>query len=200
MENCAICTYLDINDCNSDGKYWCDKNLERHYPTDPKCSKFCKAYGRSDSAVKNILDNSNSNYGSGCYLTTMLCSILNLNDDNLYLKTIRNFRKNILQKDDKYKSLLVEYDIIGPKIAEALSNDPLKKTIATRFFNKYIVDIFYYIINNDIDKAIELYVEMTNSLKTFYNLNNYNVTIDEINNADILESGHGVYLKKKITN
>lgn len=171
MENYSICTYLDLSDCN-----------------------------KSSSAINNALDMSKSyQQDSPCYLTTMLCSILNLKDDNIYLKTIRNFRKNILEKDEKYKSLLVEYDIIGPKIAESLKNDPLRKTIADRFFNKYIVDIFYYIINNEIDKTVTLYTEMTNSLKFFYNLNNYSVTIDEINNADILKSGHGIY-KKKITN
>lgn len=47
-------------------------------------------------------------------------------DNNIYLETMRNFRENVLQKDEKYKSLLVQYDIIGPKIAQYLMLDPLK--------------------------------------------------------------------------
>lgn len=200
MENCAYCTYLDLDDVDTEGRYWCDKNLERHPATDTKCSKFCKAYSRSDSAIKNAIEYSQSYISSSpCYLTTILCSILNLNDDNIYLKTIREFRKNILQKDEKYKPLLVEYDIIGPKIAECISNDPLKRKIAEIYFNKYIVDIFSLILNKQTDKAIEQYKKMTNDLKHFYKLNNYNITVEQINNADIEKSGHGKYIQKKIT-
>ena len=40
---------------------------------------------------------------------------------------------------------------------------------------------------------------MTNNLKTFYGLNNYNVSVEQIENADIEKSGHGKYIQKKIT-
>ena len=40
---------------------------------------------------------------------------------------------------------------------------------------------------------------MTNNLKTFYGLNNYNVSVKQIDNADIEKSGHGKYIQKKIT-
>ena len=200
MENCAYCTYLDLENCNSDGKYWCDRQLERHFANDPKCSSFCKAYSRADSAIKNAIDIAKSHQEEPlCYLTTMLCSILKLKDDNLYLKTIREFRKNVLQKDEKYKPLLVEYDIIGPKIAESLSNDPLRRKIAEVHFYKYITDIFYYIINNNTEEAVYEYKQMTNSLKSFYKLDNYSITTEQIDNADIEKSGHGKYIQKKIT-
>ena len=131
MANCAECTYLDLSDYNSSGAYWCDKKLERHLATDPECGSFCKAYSRSYSAINNAIDYSNSkNSGGGCYLTTMLCNILGMDDNNIYLKTLRDFRNNILQKDEKNKQLLIEYDIVGPKIAEALNSDPLKNKIA----------------------------------------------------------------------
>ena len=39
---------------------------------------------------------------------------------------------------------------------------------------------------------------MTNKLKTFYNINTV-IDIDMIKNADISQSGHGVYKVKKIT-
>ena len=200
MENCGYCTYLDLSDRDCFDKYWCDKNSERHYATDPKCSKFCKAGRREQSAIDNAIDLSKSHeYNGGCYLTTILCSILKLGDDNLYLKTFRDFRKNVLQKDDKYKPLLVEYDIIGPKIAECLNNDPLSRKVADYNFNKYVVDIFYYIINNEVELAVSEYKKMTYELKYLYNLNNYTITTDTINNADINKSGHGKYIQKKIT-
>ena len=130
MAQCAECTYLDLEDSNSEGKYWCDKKCERHLSTDPECGSFCRAYSRSDGAISNAISYSKSKTDPPCYLTTMLCNILNLPDNNIYLETIRIFRANVLQKDEKYKKLIVEYDVIGPVIANALNNDPLKEVIS----------------------------------------------------------------------
>ena len=199
MAQCAECTYLDICD-KRDGKFWCDKQLERHFAFDPECSRFCKAYNREYCTIQNALDYSkNHSSYSSCYLTTMLCTMLNLKDDNIYLKTIRSFRSNILQKDEKYKKILVDYDIIGPKIAEALYNDPLNEKIANIYFNKYITNIVFLVINERNIEAVNKYIEMTNELKNLYGLNNFNTSIEEINNADIKKSGHGKYIQKKIT-
>ena len=200
MAQCAECTYLDINYGHSSGKFWCDKKCERHFATDPECGSFCRAYSRESCTINNAIEISRQhNSSDGCYLTTMLCSILQLPDSNIYLDTIRNFRNNVLQKDDCYKQLLVEYDIIGPKIAEALSNDPLKDRIAKIYFNNYITTIVHSIKNNKYDMAINKYIEMTNNLKNFYGITDYNITLEEVNNADIEKSGHGRYVQKKIT-
>lgn len=129
----------------------------------------------------------------------MLCNILKMPDNNIYLETMRNFRKNILQKDEKYKSILVEYDIIGPKIAEALNNDPQKELIAQKYFNSFIPAIIFNINNKEYDDAVLIYKSMTNLLKSFYGLYNIDVTTLEIDNADIEKSGHGFYKVKKIT-
>lgn len=200
MAICAECTYLDINYGHSSGKFWCDKKCERHFGTDPECGSFCRAYGRDYSTINNVIDIAKSyNSGGGCYLTTMLCNILNLPDNNIYLETIRGFRKNILQKDEKYKQLLVEYDIVGPVIANALANDPLRETIAKLYLNNFIIPTVTFINNKEYDRAVDKYYQMTNNLKTFYGLNNYNVSVEQIENADIEKSGHGKYIQKKIT-
>jgi formate dehydrogenase assembly factor FdhD len=41
--------------------------------------------------------------------------------------------------------------------------------------------------------------DLTEEEKTFYGLNNYNVSVEQIDNADIEKSGHGKYIQKKIT-
>lgn len=199
MAQCAECTYLDLEDANSDGEYWCEKKCERHLATDPECGIFCSAYSRSSGAINNAISYSNSKNQSSCYLTTMLCSILNLPDNNIYLETIRGFRKNILQKDEKYKRLLVEYDIVGPVIANALANDPLRETIAMVYLTNFIIPITGFINNKENERAVNKYYQMTNNLKTFYGVNNYNVSVEQINNANIEKSGHGKYIQKKIT-
>ena len=200
MANCAECTYLDISDGNLYGAFWCDKKLERHLATDIECGSFCRAYSRNSSSIRNAIEFSNSkNSGGGCYLTTILCNILGMSDNNIYLETIRNFRNNILQKDEQYKSILVEYDVIGPKIATALNNDPLKEKIAKMYFQNYITPVVNFINTKDYSSAITLYVDMTTKLKCFYGIGDQNITIEEINNADIKKSGHGKYIQKKIT-
>ena len=200
MAKCAECTYLDISDGNSNGAFWCEKKLERHLATDIECGSFCRAYSRYSSSINNAIEYSNShNSSGGCYLTTMLCNILKMKDDNIYLETMRNFRNNILQKDEKYKPILVEYDIVGPKIAKALYDDPLNTKVAAIYFAKYIFNIKILIEDNQYNEAINMYTEMTTSLKSFYGIDNYNITVEEIKNTDLEKSGHGIYAKKKIT-
>ena len=197
MAKCVDCTYLDINyGANDSGAFWCEKKCERHLATDPACGSYCEAYSRDYNTKKNALECANSNSGGGCYLTTIICKVLRLPDNNTYIQTIRNFRDNYLQQDIKYKKLLVEYDIIGPQIAKALENDSV---ISKLYFDRYIRGISALIQGKDYDLAIKKYIEMTNSLKNFYGITDYNLTVEAINNADIKNSGHGKYVQKKIT-
>lgn len=195
---CGECTYLDLSTGDIYGKFYCEKKWDRHLSTDPVCSSFCEAYRRDYSTIQNAHNYSEDKSSSGCYLTTMLCNILGLPDNNIYLETMRNFRKNILQKDNKYKYLLVEYDIVGPKIAEYLMLDPLKEKMSKVYFHKYIIPITKLLNENKYDMAINLYMNMTNSLSYLYNLNSITISTLDINNADIKESGHGIYKTKKL--
>jgi len=196
---CGECTYLDLSNGDIYGKFYCEKKWERHLATDIECGSFCKAYSRDYSTIQNAYRYSNDHNSSGCYLTTMLCNILGMNDNNIYLQSMREFRKNILQKDEKNKFLLVEYDIIGPKIAEYLNNDPSKEMIAKNYFTSYIKPITALINEQKYELAINIYIFMTNSLKNLYNLNYISISDIEIENADIKQSGHGTYKTKKIT-
>mgnify|MGYP004524370289 CR=1 FL=1 len=199
MAYCGECTYLNLNDPDSYGRFWCEKCLERHAANEFECYRYCKAYSRSDS-VSKIAYNYSIEHSKepGCYLTTMLCNILKMEDKNYFLQTMRYFRNNVLQKDDKYKPLLVEYDIIGPYIAHGLSNDPLKYQIAATTFYKYIKPITNYIKEENNECAVNKYVEMTNMLRNIYINKDMNIEQSLIANADIKESGHGIYKTKKL--
>lgn len=196
---CSECTYLRLESKDIYGKFWCDKKLEWHLANELKCDRFCEAYNRDSSVARSAyqysIDHSSS---ESCYLTTMLCSILKMPDNNVYLNTLRNFRKNFLQKDEKYREILVEYDIIGPIIAKNLNEDPLKYQIAVNTFYNYVKPIVKLININNNDEAINNYINMTNKLKNLYSINN-TVSIEIINNAELKESGHGMYKVKKLT-
>lgn len=199
MAVCAECTYLNLNEERDYGKYLCEKKYEPHLATDPSCGSYCPDYNRDRYTINNAIDNSKSHTSGGCYLTTILCNILGLPDNNEYLETMRSFRDNVLQKDEKYKSLLVEYDIIGPKIAEAIKNDPLQQKVAKLFFERDIVPITNLIKSNKDEEAINAYYLMTSTLSNFYGINKFNISIKQIDNYDIKQAGHGRYIQNKIT-
>ena len=192
---CASCTYLGER-CDSYGNYWCERKGQDMSAAAPKCYNWCKAYSRSDYARQNMFDRSRSSQsGGGCYLTTAMCTILKLPDDNHYLQTLRRFRDNVLKKDINYLSLLVAYDVIGPMIAYSLNQDKDRLEIATSLFNNFIVRAVDAIENNKNQEAINIYVSMTTSLAERYNINTALLYIDPKNiNLEIIDTenlGHG---------
>lgn len=202
-KTCAECTYLNVNPGKGDlyGKFPCEAKYEYHLATDPECYRFCRAYDRDYDTIRNAQSYSASKSGSsGCYLTTMLCNVLGMDDNNTYLQTMREFRDSVLQKNEQYKPLLVEYDIIGPKIADAIQNDPMKEALATHYFTKYIIPITNLIKDKQYESAVNNYVRMTTTLYTIYGIPKYNISSLEIETADIKQSGHGKYKVKTITN
>ena len=124
----------------------------------------------------------------------MLCDILKLSDSNYYINTLRKFRDNYLTQDNKYKSILAEYDIIGPIICRYLIKDKQNKLIAAKSFFNYIKPIVSLINENMYIDAINLYKLMVNSLKSMYSISDA-INQKEIEDIDIKNSGHGVYVK-----
>lgn len=196
MASCSECTYLKVDGECDYGKYWCESRLEWHYANEADCYRFCRAYSRSDSVARSHYEKSENSQSSGCYLTTITCEILKLPDNNFYLETLRNFRKDILQKDEKYKEILVEYDIVGPIIANNLKKEKENKMIAKNLLKMGISKTVYHILNEETIDAIKCYTDMTKLLIQAYNINIV-PTIEEVQNADINKSGHGVYVLSK---
>lgn len=196
---CSECTYLNLDKeyCSNDGRFWCDTKLEWHYADEAECWRYCKAYGRSDSVVKSYLEYSKKcqSNSSGCYLTTIACEILGMSDNNIYLYTLRKFRKEKLQKDDKYKEILVEYDIVGPIIANKLKKEINKDMIAKNLLRMGIAKTVYHIMNDEDLEAIKTYTTMTKLLIEAYNIK-IKPTEEQIKNSNINLSGHGKYVKQ----
>ena len=186
-KTCSECTYLNIDHDHVYGKYYCDKLGERHYATDEVCYRYCPAYTRSSN-------DSESQRHTGCYITTTLCGILNMDDKNIFLETLRGFRKNYLQKNIKGLEILVKYDEIGPVISESLANSNGRVNMSLILFENYIKPITVMINQNEYDKAISSYTEMTNKLIKFFNIDDtVKTSIDEIEPS---LSGHGRIVKK----
>lgn len=188
---CAACTYMgETVDC---GKYWCEIKGEDRKANDPKCYNFCEAYGRSDSARENMYNNSSS---SGCYLTTIMCTLLKYPDDNYYLNTLRKFRDNVMKQNPKYFPLLFMYDTIGPIISYELSIDPEGTKIAQVFFDNYITKSVSAIEENKYETAINIYKAMTDTLAKKYQINIDLITPLDMKNIDINTLGHAKTKKR----
>ena len=185
---CAACTYL--SERADGGKYWCSRKGQNMYASDARCYSFCEAYSRSNYSRENMYDNSRNSSSSGCYLTTIMCKILNYKDDNYYLNTLRDFRDNFMKKEPKYFPLLLMYDTVGPMISFELAKDTHNKEIAESFFSRYITKAVTAIEQDKNETAVNIYKAMTEELGNHYNIDINLLTPVVPANIDIANLGH----------
>lgn len=161
---CAACTYLNENEYY--GNYYCTTKGEWIKASDPKCYNFCEAYNRSNSGRENMY-----RYSSRYYITTAILNIMRALDNNYQIKVIGDFIENVLRKDMQYFPLLVAYEIVGPQIASSLNQDKDKIRVATTMYYTYIKPTVEAIENNETEKAVSIYKEMTLELAKRYKVN-----------------------------
>lgn len=187
------CTYYKYNSGLFTGDYWCQKTNQR--VDDDSYHKYCRDYNYDECPIYNYTET------SGCYITTIVCEILNHPDNNEALNTLRQFRDNILQTDKQYEDLLKEYDSIGPIIANKLREDKDRKELADILYKYNIVPISNLIKKEQYENAIRCYKHITEYLITRYDLkiihnylkkNNYG-----FDNYDQSKGGHGKFKTKQ---
>lgn len=156
---CRECECMDMNDIwkYDNSKRYCSERHEYYNPNEQACSRM-------------KYDESKKNGTSPCYLTTIIHNILGMPDNGFALQTLRNFRNNYMLNHPETYPMLIEYDIIGPQIAEALRNDPLNMSIAQTLYQTHIMPIAFLVSRKLNEMAIEKYQEMTNKLKNYYEI------------------------------
>jgi len=168
---CRECECMNMEDQwkYDRSKRYCTEKREYYNPNDRACSKM-----RYDEKRKPIKT-------SGCYLTTMISNILGFPDNGYALQTLRNFRDGYMAKHPETYPILIEYDIIGPQIAEELRKDPINMYVARMYYNTSIIPIVEHIKHEEYGIAILKYQDMTNRLKNFYHIDEQipeNINID----------------------
>ena len=93
-----------------------------------------------------------------------------MEDHGLSLECLRNFRDSYMLNHPETYVMLIEYDVIGPRIANNLMQDSNKLSIAYSLYNSHILPITNDIQNKNYESAIQKYQDMTNKLKTFYHV------------------------------
>ena len=184
---CGTCLYVEKNNYrehSSWGNEWRSYHCQECGGYHKEDEKACRHYQASLASQKSN--------DPGCFITTIVVNTLGYDDDCIVLRTLRKFRKEILQPDEAKRNILIEYDLVGPQIRNAIINDSQKDLLCHYLMIKYLIPITKLIRNHEDDKAIQQYEEMVMKLK-FY----YKVTIDcqnysYLDNVEVENMGKGL--------
>jgi len=157
---CRECESMDLKDVwkHDNSKRYCSERREYYNPNDKACSRMKYDEQRKTTST------------SRCYLTTMISTILNFPDNGEALNTLRKFRDEYMLNHPETYVMLIEYDIVGPKIAEALRDDAINVFVAKTYYENYIKPIVTHISIGEYWVAIEKYKEMVFRLKNMYHI------------------------------
>ena len=187
------CTYYRWNGGSFSGDYWCDKKDAR--VDSDTYRRYCRDYNYDECPIYKHQES------SGCFITTVTCELLGYPDSHPVLNTLRGFRNNILQEDEKYEEILKFYDIIGPMIANYLRKEQSKE-LATIIYEHYIEPISKLIEVGDYDSAIMKYQTLTLWLVAYCSLYREYISLKDIDYSKFIRNknnrGHG--RKKMIPN
>lgn len=202
MATCSECTYMNFEkEHDNDAKYWCEKKYEWMRPEAAECWRYCKAYSRDESVAKSYREHSKDKQSSGCFVTTIVCGTLGMDDNNMYLTLLRKFRKDYLQKKPDGIKVLEEYDTIGPVIAHCISNDEKREEVAQGVFMHSIIPVINDICEGKNMEAINKYTNMTKGLIHRYGLDTLTLSVPGASaynyNQDRVMMGHGKLVKRK---
>ena len=146
---CADCVYMDTNDENSYGDFWCG-NHRKYYPgSDNPCSSF-KPRSSSDD---------------GCYITSAVCYSLDKTDDCYELNIFRKFRDNWLRYRPDGEQLIEDYYAIAPLIVSKINKLSNSKEIYKAIWQKYLKNCLNLIESGKNQECSNLYKKMVEDLK-----------------------------------
>ena len=193
MAKCGQCINLDWKNkerWTSEERYYCKEGHGYRKPTDTQCSyDFC--YN------KNSEKSSNDGYTpAGCYITTIVCHILGYADDCELLETLRNFRENTLRPNLQYLNILLQYDIVGPKISATIREMKESYGFCLNMMNNFLLPCAKAIKNEKTEDAIAIYENMVMYL--IETLGIESIKIPENLNYDSANIGKGRILTSTI--
>ncbi len=175
---CGGCKYYDFQGDHSKG--YCSWYRSYYYPGDS-----CSHQEARESST------------STCYLTTIICELLGYPDDCYALATLRNFRDQVMQKEEKYRLLLLEYDVVGPQLASMIRKSSQEsgndfQDCLQQFYQQFIVSTVSLVEQHQVEEAVSQYKKMIQVLKEYYGI--AEITEKELSNYqnyDFHQGGHG---------
>lgn len=138
----------------------------------PKMKRYVSLHERSCNTyfVKKDRNKVDRRPNTGCYITTAVCHILGYEDDCPVLETLRSFRDNYMKHQEYCLPLLNDYNVVGPMIGEKLFEDENRVKQANRMLNIFIKEAIDAIKDKEYDAAVDIYVNMTEFLMDYYEI------------------------------
>lgn len=96
----------------------------------------------------------------GCFITTAICDTMQLPDDCEYLTLLRDFRDNVMRKNDRWSRLVDQYYEIAPDIVARINIRPDRAQIYLTLRDDFLLPCVENIKQGYHSEAIILYREM----------------------------------------
>lgn len=192
MAKCGQCINLDWKNkerWTSEERYYCKEGHGYRRPTDYECS-----YDFIENKAKKASDDGYTH--AGCYITTIVCHILGYEDDCELLETLRNFRENTLRGNLQYLNILLQYDIIGPKISTAIKEIPESYGFCLNLMNNFLLPCAHAIKKEQTEEAVMIYQNMVMYLMEILEIPS--IQIPDNLEYDPINVGKGRLLKSTI--
>lgn len=174
MSKCSECTYLNTNNTNLYGKYWCEECKKYVFLNNDACDRFSWETARQSFLEDEY--NKFLNNGNDCCSSIMaICSILKMPENNNMVANIRDLIKAAINTSDRYMLMIAEYGIFDSEICSCLNKDPMKYKLSLDLFFKYIEPINSLIRACKYEDAINRYTYMTKTLKELYRIDSNSI-------------------------
>lgn len=160
------CTFKKWGYGHYRGPSYCEKKGER--VTQYRYNQYCQGPCYQECPIYK------DNLEKTCFLRALFDK---LNDNTIDSKEILNtwnlFRKNILEKNYKYRDLLVYHDRISSLIADAIRSTKIESIdeFLKAIYENYIIIINNYIKTNEVEQAVIGYQKMLELLIVNFSLN-----------------------------
>lgn len=160
------CTFKKWGYGHYRGPAYCEKKGER--VTQYRYNQYCQGPCYHECPIYKY------NLEKTCFLRALFDK---LNDNTIDSKEILNtwnlFRKNILEKNYKYRDLLVYHDRISSLIADAIRSTKIESIdeFLKVIYENYIIIINNYIKTNEVEQAVIRYQKMLELLIVNFSLN-----------------------------
>jgi len=182
MAKCMYCDCMDLSDRNDYGEAYCTEKRTYYDPDSSVCSYYYTPCSESTSYKEYENEREQEEYDnpSICYITTIVCDILNKGDNCYELNTLRQFRDNYMLKDKSCLKILLEYEIVGPLIARCIKSDSNKERVANYIFNMHIIPTVNLLIDNSYEEAIKSYTLLVKTLIEYYQIQTPNINYEQL--------------------
>ncbi len=156
---CGSCIYMNTNDyTGSKDHCYCTYRRQYYNLTESKC------YAYRYDPNKDYYD-----LNHRWHVVSAIFKKLGLYEAEFEcIQILNNFRVEVLEKDARYEDMLREYDVVGPALANFITNDSNSVELCKKICSVCLLDILYMIKEEKYTEALDKYKELIELLKDYY--------------------------------